>query len=158
LFRVSGRICGDGSDDINDDDIIITTYQTGFPFYHYLIYRQQRNDDGITTYQQYADSQFRYLIPNDDANSQNDAEFDDVHAKCIAISEATGCLVSAVRPQSGKGDGKNGAGGSGNGNGNDGDEKAVRRGWQFQLSGGNVMDARRRVMDQFRPDVSSTFY
>jgi hypothetical protein len=112
------------------------------------------DDDGITTYQQYADSQFEYLIPADDANSQDDSEFDEVHAKCIAISEATGCLVSAVRPESGKGDGKNGGGAETDANGSG---KAVRCGWQFQLSGGDVMDARRRIMDQFRPDVSAAF-
>ena len=114
-------------------------------------------DDGITTYERHADAQFQRLYPSD---ASLDEEFDNVHQKCLAISAATGCLVSAVRRDSDSGDDtRDGSAridaGKGDGMRNgEGDGKP--RGWEFQLSGGyaQVMDARRRIMAEFRPDVS----
>lgn len=119
-------------------------------------------DDGISTYQRYTDTQLQHIYPS---NTSQDEEFDVVHAKCLAISSATGCLVSAVQQEphtiSGSGNGKNGLqrneglGEKDNVMGN-GSSDGKPRGWEFQLSGGyaQVVDARRRILGEFRPEVS----
>lgn len=119
-------------------------------------------DDGITSYQRYADSQLQHIYPSD---ASQDEEFEAVHAKCLAISSATGCLVSAVQQDVDvSGNGKNGLGRNERSGGRDdveGDAKGNGKpwGWEFQLSGGyaQVMDARRRIPAEFRPDVSVLF-
>ncbi|KAJ9106683.1 hypothetical protein QFC20_004014 [Naganishia adeliensis] len=118
-------------------------------------------DDGITSYQRYADSQLQHIYPSD---ASQDEEFDAVHAKCLAISSATGCLVSAVQQDADvSGNGKNGLGRNERSGGREdvkGDAKGngKPRGWEFQLSGGyaQVMDARRRILAGFRPDVKTS--
>lgn len=121
-----------------------------------------QEDDGITNFQAYQDSQFQHLYPEDPSN---DEVFDVVHAKCLAISSATGCLVSAIQQEPSSESGKNGmARNEGNAEGHGGpadragnsSDDGKPRGWEFQLSGGyaQVMDARRRIMADFKPDVS----